>query len=829
MNPNRCPSRDDLSDFCTGALSVELADEVADHIDGCPECEATLAQLEVGGVTLLAPLRETIPNVDFLAEPELQRARGRVEAMVPYAIGRANLNERRSHGQDESLTQLRDYRLLRILGRGGMGTVYKAVHTRLDKFVAVKLLSERRTRDEQVVARFQREMKAVGKLQHPHIVAAHDAGEVEGRHFLAMEYVEGINLLELVRGYGPLPLADACELVRQAALGLDYAHRHALVHRDVKPSNLMLTAQGQLKILDLGLARLNDDTVADSHQLTEASQIMGTIDYMAPEQADNSHTVDGRADIYSLGCTLYMLLVGETPFGGARYLSFAQKLAAHMHALAPSIADKRPDVPKELADVVRHTMAKSPEARLATAADVATALAKFAVRHDLPALYAAAGHRLDDAPIALGDWPSGATPEETIPHVLTPAPTPPAAANVPQAARAIDRRHRPLVALAALAAGLLGAVVVIKMRDGSRIALDVPGDVESVEVGRTATAAKPGDIDRSAAEWALAMGGRVDVSVNDEWRRVQKPDELPSQPFGVTVVWLRDGRRFADDELVRLEGLTQLRELDLFETSVGDAGLAHLSGLNSLVTLNLRMIRATDAGLKSLSGLTNLEGLDIAYVAFTDTGLGHLTTLKNLRFLQAFTTQRVSDAGLAQLRHLTRLEHLSINPADATDAGLAFVEDLHELQVLDLRDTLVGDEGLTHLASAERLRWLRLGDAKISAEGWRTLSVLPHLTGLFVMRRAPDDRDLSGLAQLDRLEELTITGCDPDDEGMQHLARMTNLKSLSLEPCENITDAGLAHLESLRQLKELKLKGSKVTDAGIARLQAALPACQITR
>ena len=206
------------------------------------------------------------------------------------------------------LGQLGEYRLVEKLGEGGMGVVYKAVHTELDRVVAVKVLPAGRLGDDESMARFHREIKAIGRLDHPHIVRAFDARRIGETHFLVMEFVEGPDWEHLVRRRGPLRVADVCELGRQAALGLQHAHEHGLIHRDIKPSNLMLTREGQVKILDLGLARIQGGAV--SQALTISGQIMGTPDYIAPEQSCDSHNVDIRADLYSLGCTLYKLLAG---------------------------------------------------------------------------------------------------------------------------------------------------------------------------------------------------------------------------------------------------------------------------------------------------------------------------------------------------------------------------------------------------------------------------------------------------------------------------------------------------------------------------------------
>ncbi len=271
------------------------------------------------------------------------------------------------------LNQLGEYNLLEKLGEGGMGAVYKALHTELDRLVAIKIMRKDHMREDWAVARFRREIKAVGQLDHPHIVRAYDARKIADTHFLVMEYVDGLDLNELVDRGGPLPPADACELIRQAALGLQCAHEHGLVHRDVKPSNLMLNRHGQVKILDLGLARVRAASGL-SGEMTAVGQVMGTPDYMAPEQLSDSHAVDIRADIYSLGCTFYKLLKGQAPFSGSQHQSLLAKMRAHVEQMPPPIEQFRKDVPAELNLVLGRMLAKAPKQRFATPAEVAHAL-----------------------------------------------------------------------------------------------------------------------------------------------------------------------------------------------------------------------------------------------------------------------------------------------------------------------------------------------------------------------------------------------------------------------------------------------------------------------
>ena len=265
------------------------------------------------------------------------------------------------------------YQLVRKLGQGGMGAVYEAQHTKLDKTFALKVLPPGFASNAAAVSRFEREMKAVGKLDHPNIVKATNADEWQGTHYLVMEYVEGIDLSVLVKTRGRLSLSDACDVVRQTALGLQHAHEHDLVHRDIKPSNLFVTKNGQVKLLDLGLARLSDD--APGGGLTSSGQVLRTPDYMAPEQWDDTHAADARADLYSLGCTLFFVLTGKAPFAeeGSKP-SLMRLMKAHTEAPIPDLLAVRPDAPAELNAIFRRLLAKKPDDRFQTAAEVATAL-----------------------------------------------------------------------------------------------------------------------------------------------------------------------------------------------------------------------------------------------------------------------------------------------------------------------------------------------------------------------------------------------------------------------------------------------------------------------
>jgi serine/threonine protein kinase len=273
------------------------------------------------------------------------------------------------------------YRLLDCIGSGGMGAVFTALHRELGRIVAIKIMSAEVVKDRRAVARFRREVQSVAALDHPHIVTAYDAGSAGGLHYLVMEYIEGHDLGWLVKQNGPLPVEWSCECIRQAAQGLQYAHEKGMVHRDIKPTNLLVAKDREsnrplVKILDLGLAR-GSGMRGGSGALTQIGQFLGTPDYISPEQGQDTRLADIRSDIFSLGCTFFRMLTAQLPFPGE---SVAEKLAARETIDAPRISTLRSEVPAELDIVVARMLARDPNSRYQTPREVAQALAPFTRR-----------------------------------------------------------------------------------------------------------------------------------------------------------------------------------------------------------------------------------------------------------------------------------------------------------------------------------------------------------------------------------------------------------------------------------------------------------------
>lgn len=365
-----CPKPETLAAFARGSLTATELANVAEHVGGCESCCRALKLVPEDSLAGLARAAAAAPPTMGSGAPPAVGAPAVVQKVPPGFVDHAR------------------YRVVSELGAGGMGTVYKAEDRLMGRTVAVKVVSSHLTAKASALARFRKEVFAAAQLEHPNIIRAYDTGEAGGAQFLVMEFVEGTSLDRLVARKGPLPVPMACAFVRQAALGLQHAADKGMTHRDIKPQNLMVTRKGQVKILDFGLARFAHTDQDDEPQggklpfgagraaanagVTNPNLLMGTPDYLSPEQAKNSHDVDPRSDIYSLGCTLYYLLTGKAPFAGASTL--IDKLIAHTEDAPPPIREQRFEVSDGLADVLARMMAKKPADRYQTAKEAADAL-----------------------------------------------------------------------------------------------------------------------------------------------------------------------------------------------------------------------------------------------------------------------------------------------------------------------------------------------------------------------------------------------------------------------------------------------------------------------
>lgn len=613
-------------------------------------------------------------------------------------------------GKAKSLV-LGNYVLMEKIGAGGMGQVFKARHRRLDRLVAVKLLPPALMRDPDAIARFEREVKAAAKLRHPNLVAADDADQAHGVHFLVMELVEGSDLSALVKKTGRFSIEKAVNCILQAARGLEAAHRAGIVHRDIKPANLLLNTQGVVKILDMGLARLSVGTDSPhSADLTSTGAIMGTVDYMAPEQALDSKTADARADIYALGCSLFYLLAGKATYDGD---SLMKKILAHREQPIPSLRAARPEVTEQLDGVFQKMVAKNVEERYQTVTAVIAALENCGARQ---------GSSINALLPVESSTDTGLNFFKDI--SIAPSkpfqPIKPLTSNVPKKFLLIGGGVLGVLIL-------LGALVItFGARDGTLTIsvsepdadvqlLNVEGKVEvNRKVGKepVAIVASPGkhrlkvwkdgfdpftsefdiraggaesitaklvpvktvtplapvaaatdapntmDRDRTATNWVLANGGSVKVTVSGQDRTVSKIEDIPPDRFQILVV-------------------------NLSNTHVNEAQLEHISSLKRVQWVNLLKTQVTDTGLRKLVDLPDLKQLWLLETQVTDAGLQHIRTMDGLEFL-------------------------GLNGTNVTDAGVPEIAAMKNLSAMDLRNTKVTANGVATLRKALpncRINW----------------------------------------------------------------------------------------------------------------------------
>ncbi|MCE9608352.1 MAG: protein kinase [Planctomycetia bacterium] len=805
------PQREELAAYLVGSLPESGAHVVEGHVQSCPECEATLNLLGNRSDTMLEKLRGGPPAVSADAE---SACRAMVEVIKDLGRDPTIPGAAAATPEAAELGSLREYKLLKKLGEGGMGAVYRALHTKLDKIVALKVLPGGRMQNSDAVARFEREMKAVGKLRHPNIVGAFDAGEANGMHFLVMELVDGENLSALIKQHAPLAVADACELVRQAAVGLQEAHEHGMVHRDIKPSNLMLTVErrkglttGTVKVLDMGLALL-DASQPGGGDLTGTGQLMGTLHYMAPEQANDTHAVDIRADIYGLGVVLYELLTGKIPLEAKRNQSIVSKLMALTNDPTPSIGELRRDLPPSLIGLVDLMLAKKPGERPAAPDDVATALEPFAVEHHIAALLDPTAVR---APRAVASANSS-----SVSFTIKPT----AATTV--AARRSPPRIPPRVALGFAGAAAffiaLGVWFVVRDKDGKEIArVEAPeGSSISIVTPESSTTlptkkapvptitspAKTADVVRPLVE----QSQYVETAEFAAWK--QKVAGLsPPEQLAAILAKLKELNPGFDMQVVKhkieggvvtvlklptdqisdispLRALSGLASLELTDGTVGDArkDAIDLMPLSSLPLRHLVLIG------KRISDLAALRGLKLTSLKLARTRVTDLTPLQGMP-LQALDGDEPAypEATLAALDVLQSIKTLE------TAFGRRFVELQNERPTLEQLVALV--------------RELRQANPNYDGTVRRYKYVNGRITELVL--DAPGLNDFSALAPLKSLESLILS--------RGNYWRPTNLSALSgLRPTK--LGLGGCEIEDLSPFRDMPLSWLEISHTRVRDL-----------
>ena len=892
----RHPARDRLESFGRGELELNEIDAVQQHLADCAACCAVLD--ETPDDDLLAVIRRVGRDSDFVAglmDPARAETAFAPSSREPDAASWSAGEELGIAGSESAvpsrvpreLAEHERYRVVGLTGTGGMGVVYKAEHRLMRRLVALKIIHRELTADPHAVERFQREVRAAASLTHENIVAAYDAERAGEIHFLAMEYVEGTDLAAVVEREGPLPVAAACEYVLQTAAGLQHAHERGMVHRDIKPHNLMLT-DGRIKILDFGLASLteNPGRIADSPtdfdhdlpqraELTAVGAVMGTPDYISPEQTTDARSVDIRSDIYSLGATLYFLLTGRPPFSEGTVMDTLKSHAEHDPERVDSV---RVEVPSAVADVVARMMAKEPADRFQTPAELADALAPFVDKHrSEPAV--------GPAEAGTGD---GAEQARSVRRVLLATAVILAATAIVSALYvAFGDREQPIDESG-------GKVVAEKINDpathpptpdgaiinsiGMRL-VPLPkgefvmGSPES-ETGRT----KQERQHRVRITRSIHMG--VCEVTQAEYTRVigSNPSAFSSSARHGDLVRGRDTSRFAVENITWQQAVEFCRLLSErpaernaglvyrlpteaeweYACRAGTTTTFHFGDDANGTVANVDGSRpyGTDVEGPALGrptvvgkygpngfGLYDLHGNvqewcgdwfapDYYANSAVDDPTGPPATpsgfYSGTRVLRGGSWQRSPAFARAAFRSYGKVSHrdpatgfrVVCEIADGREASVAALAAIAAIDAAGARFKIDRDNALVNVS----FNGPRFGDADLAhLEGADRLHSL-YLPGTRVTNAGVKEH----VSRLTALRNLYLVETAISNAGLEHLHALPNLAVLYLDGTA-VSDDGVEHLAALTGLGALSLKATAVTESGAQKLRKALPRCDITR
>lgn len=755
-------------------------------------------------------LHDPVVEVEKLIEMLVEHRR-----LTPYQAESVAL------GQTRGLV-LGNYVILDKLGEGGMGMVFKARHRLMKRIVALKVLPPSMTQSADAVSRFHREVEAAAKLQHANIAGAYDADQADGIHFLVMEHVDGPNLSSLVKEIGPLAPPLAMNIISQAARGLAHAHANGVVHRDIKPGNLLVNPDGVVKILDMGLAQLqsNEENSGAKADLTQSGRIMGTVDYMAPEQALDAKTVDQRADIYSLGCTLYYLLAGRSmsPDG-----TLTQKLLWHQSEPIPSLREVCPAAPEQLEEVFRNMVAKKPAERYSTMVELLSALEPLLA--DIPDEQL----QLPTTGVGLSNDPGSSTDYNRRHGKVTMVDrrtqedlgaTIDSSRDVrsPLAARPAPSKFVPLMLALALLGIAAGVGLFLLIGPALRNDPDSPAVKNGGANGELATLI----VAANQPNARVIIDGKI-VGATNGTQPYELTHELP--PGEHTVKVELDGYR-------AIEKTVTLQRSAPFTLN---AALAALPGMLEIAVDIPGVQVSIDEQAK---GSPIIDKGDYRLALQLEPGEykvklaaeGYVTKMQTVTVASGQTFPLKTTLVERPYRELLTWLFANAHPKVMDPVVLVtsqrpvpasrwvnVPDDYTEIAEIRLDNATVGNGDAPLLATARALESLSLANTQIGDEGVKALQTLTTLRKLNLAGTRITSKALSYLGEMQQLTDLDLRQTTITDASMLSVADLPKLERLHLSETE-ISDEGIAHLAKLQTLRTLSVDGARVTEAGYHRL-----------
>lgn len=736
---------------------------------GCQQCGRSIADWESELADVGRLLRGASPRSVVAQEGDaLRRIELQARQLRPLMA--------EAPDEPESFATLGAYQIHELLGQGGMGEVHRATHSRLKKVVAIKLLPPHTRRNPQAIARFQREIEAVGKLEHPNVVRASDAGEEHGRYFLVMEFVEGRDLGKIIANSQTIGIAETCEIGRQAAFGLQHAHERCLVHRDIKPSNLMLSldanAQPNIKILDLGLAILSSDLQHLNEPLTGTGQLLGTLDFMSPEQTCDTRSVDHRSDIYSLGVTLYRMLTGGVPWAGDAEETPVKRLHCLTTQNAPPIETRRTDLPPALAKLINRMIRREPAERPQSMSEVASQLAPFAQPERVPDLLNFPSRTITRSTVNSGQrFPSSIETEKTIHTKRVTTAGGPVVEQVgrdattwlqkslPRYGTMLSRQLiRKLAKRGWTVISTIGFVVLagtLWLRSNGKRSSVVPEPQRPLAVAAPALPLPvddevPADVRlrREIARWVCVRRGEVQTTVGLSIRNL---NEIPGEPFGITGISLFD---CGNEDVVQI--VKWLPELPELYRLLVNGGLDH---------------RLSNRGLVGIGDHLNLHRVAIGSRHMTAAAVEAWPSNPNLHELRLTDLQQLGDILDAVRTKAPNLNLLGVGTYTLKASELEAVSQMHSLRSLDLTLDKVSVNVLEPITRSPIEHLYLRGARDTEPAALTMLTGMPGLRSFMLQSVSFDDTMLEAIVVTDSLELLELGDTDATTPQLEVFSR----------------------------------------------------------